>query len=138
MKNLNEELSMIRKWNDACHCVDCSELLIKKLESRLKIHNQPASLTYKNKTRTLIAWAETTDIPSQVLRVRKGKGWSDQKTIETPYKPMPPAKTIRYKNQTKTCNEWAAITGISSAVIRARYFYYNKSAHTTLTEPVRN
>ena len=138
MKNFDEELSMIRNWHEGCHCTNCSEALIKRLESRLKKNNQPASVTYKRKTKTLREWSKITGIPFSVLSTRKSKEWSDKKIIETPYKPTPPAKTIRYKNQTKTCNEWAAITGISSAVIRARYFYYDKSAHQTLTEPVRN
>jgi len=138
MKNLNDELSMIRDWREGCGCGVCCARLIGNLEKRLKKQSQPIKITYKRKTKTIKEWSKIIDVPYRVLSTRKSKGWSDKRTIEFPYKPTPPLKTIKYKGQTKTCAEWAAVTGISANVIRNRYFHYNKSAHKTLTEPVRS
>lgn len=41
-------------------------------------------ITYKGKTKTMAEWSELTGLSYSTIRSRQNRGWSDEKTIETP------------------------------------------------------
>ena len=55
-----------------------------KEQQNNKRNNNP--LIYDGRSQSMKKWAKELDVSYRTLRGRKARGWSDKKTIETPYK----------------------------------------------------
>jgi len=103
-------------------------------------------ITYNGETHLLIEWAETTGIPSGVLRRRLFEaGWSPKRALTTPpgtewrYNTRDCKSNVRitYNGETRVLAEWAEITGIPYSTLRARFQHAKWTPERALTTPVR-
>jgi hypothetical protein len=80
------EYSINRKNNDGNYCPENCEWSTSKEQGRNKRNNR--MLTAFGRTQCMAAWAEEIGTTWATLSSRKNRGWSDEKTLTTPVKPL--------------------------------------------------
>lgn len=125
-----KDLTLDRKNNDGnyepsnCRWVNMSIQQNNKSSNKL--------LTYNGQTKTISEWSNELNIPCGTLYNRLHKGWSVEKTLETPRNAHKlKFKTLTYKGKTQTILQWAKELNLPRLVIYNR-LHYGWSVEKTL------